>query len=318
MQSPAAFHGFELCCPACRAPLRQVGVDLLTCEHSSVCPVDGSTFPRVDGIWRCLLPAQQAYYARFMDEYARIRQLEGRGSDESAYYQALPFEDSRGNFASDWAIRAISYQALVKRVISGIPPEEEGLKVIDLGAGNCWLSYRLSRQGCRVAAVDLLTNPTDGLGAYLHYPVEFLKVQASFDDLPFLDHQAHLVVFNASLHYATDYERVLREALRMLLPGGLLVVMDTPIYRDPQSGARMAAERAEDFTRRFGFPSDSLSSEQFLTHERIQYVAQSLQIEWQWITPNYGWRWAIRPWIARLLRRREPAQFALLVARKLG
>ena len=43
-----------------------------------------------------------------------------------------------------------------------------------------------------------------------------------------------------------------------------------------------------------------------------------LGLRWRVFPPWYGWRWALRPWRARLLRQREPSTFALLVAEWVG
>ena len=48
----------------------------------------------------------------------------------------------------------------------------------------------------------------------------------------------------------------------------------------------------------------------------IKDLGKRLGIRFQAITPWYGWRWALRPWIARLKRRREPSRFAILLAKK--
>jgi hypothetical protein len=39
-----------------------------------------------------------------------------------------------------------------------------------------------------------------------------------------------------------------------------------------------------------------------------------LGIQWKAIRPWYGWKWALRPWKARLKRQREPARFVILLA----
>jgi hypothetical protein len=36
------------------------------------------------------------------------------------------------------------------------------------------------------------------------------------------------------------------------------------------------------------------------------------------VRPDYGLRWAIRPWMARLRRRREPASFRVIVGTRSG
>lgn len=307
----ARISDLTLACPRCRAPLVPDGDDAVRC------PVEGDRFPNEDGIWRFLLPEREARFAQFMAEYAAVRRAEGRGDDDPSFYRALPFHDLTGRFVDDWRIRAVSYQALVNRVL---PPLEtrwrRPLRILDLGAGNCWLSYRLARRGHTVVAVDLLTDLRDGLGAYVHYDAVFTPVQAEFDRLPFADGQADLVIFNASLHYSPDYATTLREVLRVLGPDGQVVILDSPVYRDARSGEQMLREREADFKRRFGFPSNSLPSEGFLTVARLDSLAAALGLRWRTHEPWYGWHWALRPWKARLRGRREPARFLVITGER--
>ena len=253
-------------------------------------------------------PDRSAYYDQFVKEYETVRQAEGRGSDDSAYYRALPFVDLTGKLSPDWRIRATSFRALIEHVIA--PP---ALKILDLGAGNGWLSYQLAKRGHTVATVDLLTNKRDGLGAFTHYDAPFTPIQAEFDHLPLTGRQFDLVIFNSSLHYSVNYETTLCEAWRVARRNGRVVVLDSPVYADAASGKQMVRERQENFLNTYGFPSNSIPSENFLTLKRLQALGMSTRTEWRFVKPAYGWRWAIRPWIARVRGRREPARFMLIV-----
>jgi SAM-dependent methyltransferase len=301
----------QFACPLCRAPLIPLDAE------RQRCPADGTIYERCAGVWHFLTPDRQEYYAPFMREYQIVRQAEGRGSTTADYYRALPFADLSGRFTTDWQIRARSFLTFQSDVL--IPLErarQRSLRVIDLGAGNGWLSYRLAQRGHNVAAVDLLTNPLDGLGAHSHYDATFTPVQAEFDRLPFVAQQADLIIFNASLHYSTCYEITLAEALRVLHPDGSLVILDSPVYRSASSGAQMVREREAAFTRAYGFPSNALTSENYLTMQRLHDLADQLHLRWNFIRPFYGWRWLLRPIKAGLLRRREPARFAVIVGRR--
>lgn len=298
-------------CPRCRATLERSAPDRVTC------PQDGLEFWKVDGIWRFLLPESEAHYARFVADYEAVRHSEGRGSTSASYYRALPFKDLSGRHQADWAIRARSFNVLVKNVLTRLQaPLERSLKILDLGAGNGWLSNRLSAQGDRVIAVDLLVNEQDGLGAWKYYEHSFTPVQAEFNHLPVMDRFADAVIFNASLHYSEDYATTLKEALRVLSREGLLVILDSPLYRRAISGDMMVEERKVDFLARYGFASDSLPSENYLIYARLKELGQELNLTWKIITPFYGLRWMVRPLLATLLRRREPAKFHLIVGRR--
>ena len=299
-------------CPRCRTTLDRTTPERFTC------PRDGLEFHKVDGIWRFLLPESEAHYSRFIKDYESIRRAEGRGSNSANYYRALPFKDLSGQFVSDWKVRARSFKVLVNNVLTRLQgPLERGLKILDLGAGNGWLSNRLSAQGDRVIAVDLSVNEEDGLGAWKHYENAFTAVQAEFNHLPVMDRFADAVIFNASFHYSENYAETLKEALRVLALKGLIVIMDTPVYRRGDAGEKMVAERQAQFKSKYGFVSDQLQSENYLTYKRLDELGRELHIAWKRITPFYGLGWTFRPLVAALLRRREPAKFHLIVGRKI-
>lgn len=303
----------QFACPRCGTTLEAPADNLRDCAADAALGYP-STYRQVDGIWRFLLPEREAHFSQFVAEYEAVRRAEGRGDPDPRYYQALPYADLSGRFSADWRIRARSYDALERQVVQPLArSRRRALVALDLGAGNGWLSNRLALAGHTVAAVDLLTNPFDGLGAHVHYAGDFTPVQAEFDRLPFVAGQADLVVFNGSFHYAVDYKLTLAEARRVLRRDGRLVVMDSPVYRDGASGVQMVREREAHFKAEYGFASNSIPSENYLTFARLAELAAALNLNWNLVRPAYGWRWRLRPWKARLLRRREPAEFVLAV-----
>ena len=303
---PAAHLGVQLQCPRCRTD-----VDSLECQQCSFrMEID-------NGIVYALPPERAAYYARFIADYERIRAAEGRGSQTEEFYLALPYNDTSGRNGQQWKIRARSYDSLIRRVLKSL--HDRG-SILDLGAGNCWMSFRLALLGYGPVAVDLLTNEHDGLGAAAHFhgrlSVAIPRFQAEATHLPFRDEQFDAIIFNASFHYSEDYEATLRDALRCLKPGGMVIISDTPWYSREESGRQMVAERHASFRQRFGTASDSVNSLEYLTDERLRTLEEKLSIRWTVHSPWYGWRWAMRPWIAKLCRRREPSRFRIYVARK--
>ena len=192
------------------------------------------------------------------------------------------------------------------------------LLILDLAAGNGWMSYRLARAGHQPVAVDLLTNNYDGLGSAQHFrrelPDLFPRFQAELDNLPFADGQFDCAIFNASFHYSENYERTLAEAIRCLRPGGTIIIADTPTYSMEIYGQQMQAEKYESFQQRFGFRPEGLASSEYLTPERLAALEVRHNLEWSVHRIWYGFRWACRPLIARLRRRREPSQFYLYSA----
>ena len=307
----------RLRCPCC---FRSIGylpdedgtpIDCSTCTSRLACE---------EGIWKALLPDRAARYSRFVEDYESIRASEGRGSADSDYYLALPYRDLSGLLNSQWALRARTFHYIERRILPHITPLAYArLRILDLGAGNCWMSYRLASQGHAPVAVDLLTNDRDGLGAANHYKVRlgfvFPLVQAEMDNLPFTDSQFDVVIFNSSFHYSENYEKTFAEALRCVRDGGTVLIADTPWYSDEWSGLRMLEERRALFIKRYGFPSDELKSLEYLTDQRLGALERRFHIQWQTHRPYYGMRWKMRPLVAKLRRARKPSRFRIYAAK---
>jgi SAM-dependent methyltransferase len=254
--------------------------------------------------------------AQFAREYCTVRHAEGWGSHDGAYYRALPFKDLTGRFPGIWRIRARSYQTLIRRVIEPLERfSPSALRILDLGAGCGWLAHRLAERGHWAVAIDLLDDRLDGLGATRHYASDVAPLVAEYDRLPLGDGQADVAVFNASLHYSTDIAATLRESVRVLRPRGTLVILDSPMYSDPTSGERMVKEREARFLATYGFASNALPSEHFLTPARLRTLATELDLEWQLHTPGLDWRSTFGRFVGGVRARREPARFPVIVGR---
>ena len=255
---------------------------------------------------------------RFLDDYIKIRHAEGRGSHDAAYYLELPYRDITGRLQDQWTIRGKSWRYLERRVLPGIEKRAgRPLRIADLGAGNCWMSYRLALRGHHVTAVDILTDALDGLCAGDHYQkhARFQRVNGEFDNLPFGDESLDLAVYNASLHYSTDYRRTLAEARRCLRADGCFLIVDSPVYRKREHGEQMKQERHRQFASTYGFASDTLPSIEYFDEETLRDLARELRIAWKLHKPWYGLTWALRPWKARWSGKRPPSRFWILEGR---
>ncbi|HLB31151.1 MAG TPA: class I SAM-dependent methyltransferase [Gammaproteobacteria bacterium] len=250
------------------------------------------------------------HFSPFNEEYTRIRHAEGRGSSDASYYLRLPEPSPTDPMAWQWRMRAKSFQALYRTCLAtaGAPK-----KIVDLGAGVGWLCHRLALLGHAPLAIDLSVDDLDGLGASRHYGGDWPRLQSEFDDLPFADGQADIVIYNASVHYSTDYHKTLKEGLRILKNKGMVIILDSPVYQLSQSGEQMKAERHARFEQQFGFRSDNINSVEYLTWEMLEELGIEVGLDWRRVLPWYGIRWLLRPWLARIRGRREPSRFALLI-----
>jgi ubiquinone/menaquinone biosynthesis C-methylase UbiE/uncharacterized protein YbaR (Trm112 family) len=302
----------ELQCPRCSSNL-----ELPSQEQMFVCDRCEFSLALRDGIWRALPDERADYFSQFVSDYEMIRAAEGRGSNTEEYYLGLPYKDASGNNSAQWQIRARTFAYLSRHILLKL---QDKARVLDIGAGNGWMSYRLSWMGFRPVAIDLLVNDQDGLGAARHYqtrlPDLFPRFQAESNRLPFASGQFDAAIFNASFHYAESYIAVLGEAIRCLKSNGMVIIADTPWYSSQDNGKRMLEERHAAFLQRFGTASDSIESLEYLTDSRLSELEQALGIRWKRYTPFYGISWTMRPIVARLQGKRERASFRIYCARK--
>lgn len=262
----------------------------------------------------------EAALARFGLEYAKHREAEGRNhaGDELL---ALPYLGS-GPLARQWAVRARSFDAFAKRVLRphaarlGRP-----LRLLDLGAGNGWLSYRVALEGHHAVALDIRNDAVDGLGAADAFmqraPGRIERITASFEDVPLPSATIDIAIFNASLHYAVNLERALQEAARLVRPGGQLVILDSPFYRRDADGSAMVAEKKARATLQFGERADALLALPFieyLTRESLEAASAPLGLRWHRHRVLYPLWYELRPFRAALRGDRKPSRFDLWVA----
>jgi ubiquinone/menaquinone biosynthesis C-methylase UbiE len=257
---------------------------------------------------------------RFVDDYLRIRRAEGRGSNDPAYYWELPYRDLTGRLSAQWEMRGRTYRYFERNVLSRMEREaSRPLDLLDLGAGTGWMSYRLALRGHHPVAMDLLNDDWDGLGAARHFftklPREFARMQAEFDQLPFSSGRFDAVIYNASIHYSSDYSKTLAEARRVLRPSGRIVVLDSPVYKLREHGEMMRREKHAQFLAQFGTESDHVGSIEYLDVPMLDAISRQLNVAWRIHRPWYGLAWHSRPWKARLTGARPPSRFWILEGR---
>jgi SAM-dependent methyltransferase len=303
LNSETMLNGIELQCPRCRSEI--------ACRECLHC---GFQMRELSGILYALPPERAVHHARLVEEYERIQRTQILESRSDEFFLGLPYSDALRRNASYWVRKASSFDCFVRRVLKVMVPS--GGRILDLGAGNCWLSYRLVLAGYKPCAIDLLTNNLDGLGTAERYrrylPDFFPRFRAEFDYLPFKDGQFDAAIFNASFHFAESFENVLREALRCCKPGGIVIICDTPWFSSKEFTHGAAGVRASECPRPVENTSGFTSA--FLTDTVLASLAKELHISWMTHYPHFGLRSTVEPFLARLYRRPPPPQFPIWVA----
>jgi len=290
-----------LVCPVCRMPLSLA-------SGSERCKRCGEPCSRTDRLYRLLSRDAAAATSTFLEQFRVVRRADGHGPRTIAQYRALPNVPDDDAEVGEWRIRRESYQTVCCRL-----PQLAGraLRILDVGAGNGWLCNRFARAGHHPVAVDLSTDPDDGLLASCAYTDRFPLVQAHFDALPFEPGQFDLVIMNASLHYARDPVWTLCEANRQVAPGGALVVMDSPIFRNPSHGEAMVSQQLTRLQTRYGIVNPVRPGLGFLTFTLLQQAASAIGRRARFVASRGPLPWRLRRHLARARLGRPAAAFGV-------
>jgi SAM-dependent methyltransferase len=204
-----AFGEFDAVCPGCgfRAPARRGVIDLL--GHA-------------DGLIACEARAWESLAGEEPSDPAQLQACLASAS-------RLPFlgpGDAPEGEAETW--RRHGRQAF--RLLDG--RDWAGLKVIEVGAGRCWLSAELARRGAKAVALDIVSHPAVGLRAgeaFFAEGIYFERVLADMQRIPFASGTFDAAAATAALHHSPDPAALMRELARVVRPGGTLHFANEPL-----------------------------------------------------------------------------------------
>ncbi|MBE9526771.1 MAG: methyltransferase domain-containing protein [Proteobacteria bacterium] len=134
------------------------------------------------------------------------------------------------------------------------PQQLQGMRILDLGCGSgrdCYVLSQLVGEDGFVMGVDMTDEQLDIANAYIDYHTEafdYKKPNIAFkkgyierlDELNLEDNSFDIIVSNCVINLSPDKESVLKEAYRVLKPGGELYFSD--VYSD----RRVPAELVKD------------------------------------------------------------------------
>jgi ArsR family transcriptional regulator len=186
--------------------------------------------PAARRLWK-VARAQTAGWATLEQDALRLaRRLAARRQEADAFFAGA---------AGDWEkLRDDLYGAgFVVDVLAALLPPD--LVVADLGCGTGDLACRLARSVRRVIAVDgsaaMLRAARRRAGALPNLELH----RADLDALPLEDGSCDAALLALALSYVPDPEAAVREAVRILRGGGVLVIADLARHDDEPFRRRM-------------------------------------------------------------------------------
>jgi SAM-dependent methyltransferase len=294
------------CCSYCAAPLQEEA-------HGMICAREGRWFATQQGVHRLLTQERRRELQPALEAYQRVRRDEGwRGE------RGLPDVPPDHPHAAIWRRRARHFargRSLARERLGRGP-----WRVLDVGAGCGWASARFLEDGHRVAAVDVNLDEQDGLlaaRALVHDPSQLPRAEADMEALPLEPASMDLVLAAGVLHHAARPARTLVEMRRVTRRGGLVLILDSPVYRRAVDGETMVAARAEEHSRRYGFAAVPFG-QGYLRWSELPALFEGAG----WRLEVHGWpgrAWEVARDLVEIARwGRRTARFPILIGRRDG
>jgi ubiquinone/menaquinone biosynthesis C-methylase UbiE/biotin operon repressor len=182
-----------------------------------LCPADGGPLDEILGQAQREIPEGAA------DQAAMRRVVKKRQDRMRAFFDSMA-----GRLGKDY-VPGKSWKSLAEAFLHLLPP----MTIADLGSGDGSSALLLSENAVKVIGVDssgkMLDVARDRVQRAGVSNVDFRL--GEMEELPIDDASVDLVFFSQSLHHAAHPERALREAARILRPGGRIVILDLAKHR---------------------------------------------------------------------------------------
>lgn len=161
------------------------------------------------------------------DRTARRRVLRKRQDKMRAFFDSVA-----GRLGKDY-VPGQSWKAVAEAFLRLLPP----ITIADLGAGDGSFALLLAQRARRVIAVDTSANMIEvGRTQAERHGIRNVEFRlGDMEEVPIAAAKVDLVFFSQSLHHALHPAQALKEAYRILTPGGRVVLLDLAKHRFEQA-----------------------------------------------------------------------------------
>lgn len=183
----------------------------------------------------------------FEKRYISVREKENRlYSDEQVKW--LPEIERSHPHYTEWRIREDSCNKLIRYLSN----KKEKLKILEVGCGNGWLCYRLSKiPGSHVMGIDInKTELSQAKRVFMGIKnLEFFNNRIT--DERIREEKFDVIIFAASIQYFPSLDKALLPALHLLNAGAEIHILDSHFYKS--SELELAKKRSADYYRSIQF-----------------------------------------------------------------
>ena len=216
-----------VCCPACGQALTLADGNVsaetdiqsgnLTCANGHTYPIqEGLPLLYIDDEKWASKAIEAEGWVSYHKELGIYEVVEDAVDLKIPYYDEEPWITVGTNF--DLALKALN--------LTG------NETVLDLGAGRGWAAKQFALKGCKVVALDIVTDQNIGLGRanaiMQNAGVQFDLVIGDGENLPFYPDQFDLIFCSATLHHSSNLDLLFANIAKVLKPGGRFCGVNEP------------------------------------------------------------------------------------------
>ncbi len=197
-----------------------------------------SLYPEKNGVFQ-----MTSHAGTFAESYLSIRRRESRLLNDEQILN-LPEVAPDPAQAKEWQIRLRSASLLRDHL-----RDHRKKTVLELGCGNGWLTHYLSRTVEDVIGVDINQYELEMAARLFKGPV-FVNGDIESKGL-ILPVSPDAIVIASAIQYFKNPDRLIKKLLTFLAPGGMIHILDSPIYQDEEAACR-AHERSKHYFASLG------------------------------------------------------------------